>query len=95
MTSEALRFQGRFRDGSSAAELPVDVERDGEDLVITGREKVVRVTLAAVVADAPLPGVPRMLALPDGARIETGDHLQLGERLGPAPRCLSTSLSPR
>jgi len=74
MTSEALRFQGRFRDGSSAAELPVDVERDGEDLVITGREKVVRVTLAAVVADAPLPGVPRMLALPDGARIETGDH---------------------
>jgi predicted Zn-dependent protease len=69
-----LRFQGRFRDGVSAAELPVDVERDGGDLVIAGREQTLRVSLAAVVADAPIPGVPRMLALPDGARIETVDH---------------------
>jgi predicted Zn-dependent protease len=70
----ALRFNGRFRDGAIAAELPVEIERDGEYLVITGQEKILRVMLAAVVADAPLPGVPRMLALPDGARIETGDH---------------------
>ncbi len=74
MISETLRFQGRLRDGATAAERPVVVERDGEDLVITGEDKVLRVTLAAVVADARLPGVPRMLALPDGARIETGDH---------------------
>jgi predicted Zn-dependent protease len=74
MISETLRFQGRFRDGSTAAERRVDIERDGEDLVITGEGKVLRVTLAAVLADPRLPGVPRMLALPDGARIETGDH---------------------
>jgi len=74
MISETLRFQGRLRDGATAAERPVDIERDGEDLVITGEDKVLRVTLATVVADARLPGVPRMLALPDGARIETGDH---------------------
>ncbi len=74
MTPAPLRFHGRFRDGATAAEVPVDVERDGEELVITGEEKVLRVAIAAVVADAPLPGVPRVLALPDGGQIETGNR---------------------
>jgi predicted Zn-dependent protease len=74
MSPEALRFHGRFRDGSIAAEVPVDVERDGEALVITGEAKVLRVAFATVVADAPLPGVPRLLALPGGGQIETGDR---------------------
>ena len=74
MSAESLRFDGRFRDGVNAREVPVGIERDGEDLVITAGEKVLRVALATVVADAPLPGVARLLALPDGGQIETDDR---------------------
>lgn len=74
MSAESLRFDGRFRDGVTAREVPVGIVRDGEDLVITAGEKVLRVALATVVADAPLPGVARLLALPDGGQIETDDR---------------------
>ena len=74
MSAESLKFDGRFRDGVTAREVPVGIERDGEDLVITAGEKVLRVALATVVADAPLPGVARLLALPDGGQIETDDR---------------------
>lgn len=74
MTAQMQKFHGHLRDGSFAAETPVDVEREGEELVITSAEKVVRVPLSAVIADAPLPGVGRVLALPDGCQIETGNR---------------------
>jgi predicted Zn-dependent protease len=71
VTTDPLRFQGRWRTGTSAADVPVEVEREGDVLVIRGEQELARVALAKVVADAPLPGVARLLTLPDGAQIET------------------------
>ena len=74
MAAESSRFQGRWRDGASAAEVLVDLERDGDMLVIRREQEIARVALDAIVADAPLPGVARLLALPDGAQVETDNH---------------------
>jgi predicted Zn-dependent protease len=91
MTGDPLRFQGRWRDGLSAAEVPVDVERDGDVLVISGAQEIARVALAAVVADAPLPGVARLLALPDGAQIETDHHQAVAALFPPRNRIDATA----
>ena len=74
MTQDTLRFHGSFRDGATASEVTVDVECEGGELVITGTETVLRVPIAAVVTDAPLPGVARVLSLPDGGQIETDNR---------------------
>jgi predicted Zn-dependent protease len=89
--TEALRFQGHWRDGAIAADVPVDVERDGDMLVIRGEQEIARVALAAVVPDAPLPGVARLLALPGGAQIATDDREAVAALFSPRNRIDATA----
>jgi predicted Zn-dependent protease len=91
VTTDPLRFRGHWRGGASAAEMPVDVEREGDMLVIRGEEEIARVALAAIVADAPLPGVARLLALPDGAQIETDNHEDVAALFPPRNRIDATA----
>ena len=68
-------FEGELFDGVRAAGLPVQVEAQGDDVLIAGAfEPTRRIARNEVVADAPVPGVPRLLRLPGGALIETDAH---------------------
>jgi len=74
MMPSTLRFSGRLRDGRAATEVPVEVAADGDALVIAGADTTLHVAREGIRVDAPLPGVPRTLALPDGSQIETDDR---------------------
>ena len=67
-------FEGTLFAGTQAASVPVQVEPDGTDIVIHDTTGARRIGLADIVADAPVPGVPRLLRLPGGELIETGAH---------------------
>lgn len=69
-----IAFDGIFYDGRAAAAVPVRVEERGDDITIGDGTVTARLPRAGVVADAPIPGVPRTLRLPDGERIETSDQ---------------------
>ena len=69
-----IAFDGVFFDGRVAAAVPVRVEADGDGLALSDGTVTGRLAREGVVADAPVPGVPRTLRLPDGASIETHDH---------------------
>jgi predicted Zn-dependent protease len=68
-------FEGVLFDGVRAAGLPVRVEAQGAEVVIssaTGPSS--SIARDQIVVDAPIPGVLRRLRLPAGALIETGAH---------------------
>lgn len=69
-----IAFDGVLHDGRTATAVPVRVEEQGDDIAICDGTVTARVPRAAVVADAPIPGVPRVLRLPDGERIESEEH---------------------
>ena len=69
-----IGFDGTLYDGHTAAAVPVRVEERGDDITIGDGTVTARLPRAGIVADAPLPGVPRTIRLPDGERIETDDH---------------------
>ncbi len=71
---EHTAFDGVLHEGRRATALPVRVEADAADLLLSDGTVTGRVPRAGIVADAPVPGVPRTLRLPDGASIETVDH---------------------
>jgi predicted Zn-dependent protease len=73
MTPAPMVIRGRLREGAIACEIPVEIQVDGDALLIAGAEKSSRVPRDTIRADAPLPGVARMLTLPDGSQIETDD----------------------
>jgi predicted Zn-dependent protease len=68
-------FEGVLFDGVRASGLPVQVEAQGDEVLITTliepRRSVAR---DQIVADAPIPGVPRLLRLPGGELIQTNAH---------------------
>jgi predicted Zn-dependent protease len=68
------RFDGVLFDGRAATAVPVRVEVRVDDVTIADGTVTARVPRAQIVADAPIPGVPRTLRLPDGERVETDDH---------------------
>ncbi len=67
-------FDGVLHEGRRATADPVRVEENGGDLLLSDGTVTGRVPRAGIVADTPVPGVPRTLLLPGGARIETADH---------------------
>jgi predicted Zn-dependent protease len=67
-------FEGAMFAGMQAALVPVHVEPDGDEILIRDAAGERRVLRAEIVADAPIPGVPRLLHLPGGELIETEDH---------------------
>ena len=69
-----IAFDGAFYDGHVAAAVPVRVEERGDDVMIGDGTVTARLPRASIVADAPIPGVPRTIRLPDGERIETENH---------------------
>ncbi len=69
-----IAFDGAFYDGHVAAAAPVRVEERGDDVTIEDGTVTARLPRASIVADAPIPGVPRTIRLPDGERIETENH---------------------
>jgi Zn-dependent protease with chaperone function len=69
-----IAFDGVLHDGRSADAIPVRVLEMQDDIAIADGTVTARVPRAGITADAPIPGVPRMLRLPDGERIETADH---------------------
>jgi predicted Zn-dependent protease len=71
---EQTAFDGVLHEGRRATARPVRVRADGAELLLSDGTVTGRVPRAGIVADAPVPGVPRTLRLPDGASIETADH---------------------
>ena len=69
-----IAFDGVLHEGRRATALPVRVDADGAELLLSDGTVTGRVPCAGIIADAPVPGVPRTLRLPDGACIETADH---------------------
>jgi predicted Zn-dependent protease len=69
-----IAFDGVLHDGRTAIAVPVRVEELLTDVAIADGTVTARLPRASIVADAPIPGVPRTLRLPDGERIETADH---------------------
>lgn len=69
-----IAFDGVLHDGRTAAAVPVRIEAQGNDVTISDGTVTGRMARARITADAPIPGVPRTLRLPDGECIETSDH---------------------
>jgi predicted Zn-dependent protease len=69
-----IAFDGTFHDGRTARAVPVRVEVDGDSITVCDGVVAGRIAGAGIVADAPIPGVPRTLRLPGGESIETADH---------------------
>ena len=69
-----IAFDGILHEGRATTAVPVRVEESGGDITISDGTMTGRVPRAGVNADAPIPGVTRVLRLPDGACIETADH---------------------
>lgn len=68
-------FDGVFYDGVRALGMPVRVEAQGSEVRIAGAIGPPRsVARDQIRADAPIPGVARLLHLPDGGLVATGDH---------------------
>ena len=68
-------FEGVLFDGVRAAGLPVHVEAQGDEVLIaTAIEPQRSVVRDQIIADAPIPGVPRLLRLPGGELIQTDAH---------------------
>src|SRR6266550_2063463 len=68
-------FEGVLFDGVRAAGLPVQVHAQGDEVLIaTAIEPQRSVARDQIRADAPIPGVPRLLRLPGGELIETHAH---------------------
>ena len=65
-------FEGVLFDGVRASGLPVQVEAQGDEVLIaTAIEPRRSVARNQIIADAPIPGVPRLLRLPGGELIQT------------------------
>jgi predicted Zn-dependent protease len=69
-----IAFDGVLHGGRAADAVPVRVEEHLDDVTIADGTVTARLPRAGIVADAPIPGVPRTLRLPDGERVETTDH---------------------
>jgi predicted Zn-dependent protease len=68
-------FEGVLFDGVRAVGLPVRIEAFGDEVLIANPVEAPRsISRDQIRADAPIPGVPRMLRLPGGELIETGAH---------------------
>jgi predicted Zn-dependent protease len=68
-------FEGVLFDGVRAAGLPVQVDAHGDEVLIANASEPPRcVARDQIIADAPIPGVPRLLRLPGGELIETEAH---------------------
>jgi predicted Zn-dependent protease len=72
-----------LHEGRRATAQAVRVEEDNGDLLLSDGTVTGRLSREGIVADAPVPGVPRTLRLPGGASIETADHAAV-EALWPA-----------
>lgn len=81
-------FAATLFDGQNAARWPVRVSASGDDLLVEGEFDALRIPRAAIVPDAPVPGVPRVLRLRGGGAIETRDHAAV-ESLWPAQSALA------
>ena len=65
-------FEGVLFDGVRAAGLPVQVEAQGDQVLIASAVEAPRsIARDQIIADAPIPGVARLLRLPGGELIET------------------------
>lgn len=69
-----IAFDGVLYDGRTAEAVPVHVDVLPDDVAIGDGTVTARMPRAGIEVDAPIPGVPRTLRLPDGERIETTDH---------------------
>jgi len=70
-----IAFEGVIFDGVRAAGSRVQVEAEGDDVrVVDAIEPPVSIARDQISADAPVPGVPRLLRLPGGVLIETVAH---------------------
>ena len=69
-----IAFDAVLHEGRRATALPVRVEVDGDGLTLSDGTVTGRMSRAGIAADAPVPGVTRILRLPDGASLETADH---------------------
>jgi len=69
-----IAFDGVFYDGRAADAIPVRVVAEGDALALTDGTITGCVPRDGVVADAPIPGVPRTLRFADGSSLETSDH---------------------
>jgi predicted Zn-dependent protease len=68
-------FDGVLFDGVRATGMPVHIDVQDNEMVVTGAgQPPLSVVRDQIRADAPIPGVPRLLRLPGGALIETGAH---------------------
>lgn len=74
-----IAFDGVLHDGRTADVVPVHVEAAGDYITIDDGTVTARMPRARIAAEVPIPGVPRILRLPDGERIETSDHAGVGE----------------
>jgi Zn-dependent protease with chaperone function len=70
----AIAFDGVFHDGRAADAVPVRVVADDDGIALSDGTITGRVPRDGVVADAPIPGVPRSLRFADGSSLETSDH---------------------
>jgi Zn-dependent protease with chaperone function len=82
-------FDAVYYDGQTSARRAVRARSAGENLQISGAEVDREVRLADIQVDAPLSGVARTLALPDGAQLQTHDHAAV-EALFPRRHLLET-----
>lgn len=68
-------FEGVLFDGVRATGVPVHIEAQGDDVAIASATAAPwSLARNQILADAPIPGVPRLLRLPGGALVETDAH---------------------
>ena len=69
-----IAFDGILHDGRATAAVPIRAEERDGDIAIFDGTVTAWLPRAGIAAAAPIPGVPRVLRLPDGESIETADH---------------------
>ena len=69
-----IAFDGVFHDGRFADAAPIRVVAEDDGLTLSDGTIRGRALRDGVVADAPIPGVPRTLRFADGSSLETSDH---------------------
>ena len=69
-----IEFEAVYYDGRSSARFEVRVRADDDQLHVHGPSLNVAVPRGAIRAEAPIAGAHRVLRLPGGGQLQTGDH---------------------
>ena len=87
-----IAFDGVLHDGRATTAVPVEVEAGDGDVEIFDGTVTARLPRVAIAADAPIPGVPRVLRLP--SRVEVAYDLMTGTVMAEDTAEIALELAP-